>query len=80
METLRQMQHKADESHRQLDSIIDEIIQLIREQLGITARMDRHIELAEDQAYIEALSKEDPQDNKARILSQKGDLLEDLYR
>ncbi|CEJ93768.1 hypothetical protein VHEMI09337 [[Torrubiella] hemipterigena] len=80
VETLRWMQREAEESRRRLDSTMDEIVQLMREQLGVAARMDRRMELAEDRACIEALSKEDPRDDKARILSQKGGLLEDSYR
>ncbi|CEJ87393.1 hypothetical protein VHEMI04400 [[Torrubiella] hemipterigena] len=80
VETLRRMQREAEESRRRLESTMDEIVQLMREQLGVAARMDRRMELAEDRACIEALSKEDPRDDKARILSQKGGLLEDSYR
>lgn len=80
LDTLKQTRRDAEASRRKLDTTLDELVQLLRHQLGITKRMAKRIEDDADRACVELLDADDPRDDKARIESDKGGLLEDSYR
>lgn len=80
LDTLKKMRHEAGESRKQLENMLSQMMQVLYDQLGVASRMDRRMESEEDRNCIKSLHASDSRDNKTRIESKKGGLLEDSYR
>lgn len=80
LDALNKTRYEAAESRKQLTDMLNQMMQALNDQLGVTSRMDRRMESEEDRNCIKSLHANDPRDNKTRIESKKGGLLEGLSR
>src|ERR1700733_2056668 len=82
LQALKELALQAEASRRALDSLLikaQELIDVSRDHLGVTKRMDRRMSNAENRACLQDLQATDPRDDKARIEQDKGGLFRDSY-
>lgn len=76
LQALKKLDQKAEASRRVLDSLVE----VSRNQLGVLQKIDQHITDPQTQMCLKDLRTTDPRHDKKRIEETKGGLLADLYR